>query len=96
MVSALDMGLSFVARLSVLLGGDPYWSGGSSFRAVGGACGCLWDRGLGGRASSSGVYPAVGLQWRFACGFGFGRGLGLSFAACLSVLRGEWVLFRLG
>ena len=37
MVSALDMGLSFVARLSVLWGGgDPYWPGGSSFRAIGG------------------------------------------------------------
>ena len=36
-VSALDMGVSFVARWSVLLGGgDPYWPGGGSFRAVGG------------------------------------------------------------
>ena len=95
-VSALDMGLSFVARLSVLLGGGSLLAWGWLFPGCRGACGCLWDRGLGGRASSSGVYPAVGLQWRFACGFGFGRGLGLSFAACLSVLRSEWVLFRLG
>ena len=45
------------------------------FPGCGEACGLCRVQGLGARASAFGVWPAGGLQWRFACGFGFGHGL---------------------
>ena len=42
-------------------------------------------------SSPSGVYPAGGLRWHFACGFNFGNGLWLLFVAAFAV-RGERLL----
>ena len=59
------------------------------FSDCGGAYGlCLNSRAWHARTSPSGVYPAGELQWRFNCGFDFGRSLRLPFVAGFPVLRG--------
>ena len=68
---------SFIYLLNYLLELCIYllFFGFSPFKTVGEFMGCVQGQGLGVRASSSGVYPAGKLQWHFACGFDFGRGL---------------------
>ena len=57
------------------------------FSDCGGAYGlCLNSRAWHARTSPSGVYPAGELQWRFNCGFDFGRSLRLPFVAGFPVL----------
>ena len=59
------------------------------FSDCGGAYGlCLNSRAWHARTSPSGVYPAGELQWRFNCGFDFGRSLRLPFVAGFPVLKG--------